>query len=140
MNFTAYGPTGNLDRNSVIQRRALDDVAMYEIGDIRLLFNSTCSNQRAIGTWFGDLRRRQNSSCYSQRANLCRTFVATPNAGNAGNQWAYLPAGYTQLVISNITGLGCSAISITNIFNIAFFNYASVYSRYNVSRPWVNGM
>jgi hypothetical protein len=81
------------------------------------------------------LTSNQNSSCLAQRAAACRAFITTPNNGSVSstNQWSPFPYGYTQLV--NTNGTGCAAISISNIYNIAASSYASLNSRYNITRP-----
>jgi hypothetical protein len=83
------------------------------------------------------LSHTQNSSCLSQRITACRKFITTPNSGAFGNQWYPLPVGYTQLVLTN--GTVCAAISITSIYNVAYFNYPSVYGAYNITTPYING-
>jgi len=83
------------------------------------------------------LTHTQNSSCVAQRIAACRRFITTPNSGSSSNQWSPLPAAYTQLVVAN--GTFCAAISITNIYNVAYYNYASVYNYYNVTTPYING-
>lgn len=116
---------------TVVRRRALNDVALYEIGDMKLLFWNTCSNQRALGQWLFGLVRSRNSSCVARRAAACLNFIATPNTniGSTNNQWLPFPNSFTQLVVTNITG--CAAISITSMYNVYYNNYGSVYNYFS---------
>lgn len=136
-NFVAYGPSSYTSGNSALKRRSVDDVAIYEIGNISLLFWNTCSNQRALTKWYSLLTHSQNSSCVAHRAAACRAFITTPNPGGFGNQWVPVPSGYTQLVVANVTG--CATISITSLYNVAYYNYGTIYGRYNLSLPFYNG-
>jgi len=136
-NFSAYGPTGYTDPSLAIRRRSLNDVALYEVGDMYILFSNPCSNRRALGNWFTSLTRYQNSSCVVRRATACRSFITTPNPGGYSNQWYPFSNGYTQLVVTNVTG--CAAVSISSIYNVYYYNYASIYGRYNITRSSVNG-
>lgn len=104
---------------------------------MKLLFWNTCSNRRALGQWFLSFTRAQNSSCVAQRATTCRSFISTPNAGNRFNQWSPFPSGYTQLVVTNVTG--CAAITIDRMYNVYYYNYASVLGQFsNYTRSPVN--
>jgi len=102
-----------------------------------LLFSNTCSNQRALGRWYSTLTYQQNSSCVAQRAAACRAFIANPNTGTTSNQWSPFPVGFTQLIITNITG--CAAISIGSMSNVYYYNYASLYNRTNVGKSSLYG-
>jgi hypothetical protein len=81
------------------------------------------------------LTSSQNSSCLARRASACRAFITTPNngSGSFANQWSPFPNGYSQLVYTN--GTSCAGISISNIYNVAASSYASLNSRYNITRP-----
>lgn len=104
-----------------------------------LLFRNTCASQRPLGQWSLNISHTQNSSCYARRAAACRAFITTPNTGSYGNQWSPLPAGYTQLIVTNYTG--CAAIAVTNIANVYYYNYARIYGTYanNTVRNALNG-
>jgi hypothetical protein len=104
---------------------------------MKLLFWNTCSNQRALGKWYASLTRTQNSSCVTQRATACRSFISTPNVGSRSNQWLPFSGGYTQLIVTNVTG--CAAITIDRMYNVYYYNYASVLGQYyNGTRSPVN--
>ncbi len=112
-------------------------MALYEIGNISILFRNTCSNRRALGRWYSTLITADNSSCVARRAAACRAFITTPNPGNLLNQWSPMASGFTQLIASN--GTGCAPVAIDYLYNVAYFNYANLYSRFNVSISPVNG-
>ncbi len=83
-----------------------------------------------------NISHTQNSSCYAQRVSACRKFISTPNTGTTSSQWLPIPVGFSQLILTN--GTVCAAVSITSMFNVAYYNYPAVYGYYNVTTPYVN--
>lgn len=90
-----------------------------------MIFKNTCGNKRvSLNTLSSLITRHQNSSCISQRIAACQAFVRSTTP------WSPFPTAYTQLVVGNGT-TGCASIAISNVQNLATYNYAGVAIRFN---------